>query len=195
MTTMEINTAPDMQHEGVLPGIRKPTALTQALGGQNSARWYAAYTCAHHEKRVSKQLQDRDIDSFLPLYHSIRRWKDRRKELELPLFPGYVFVHLASDDRLRVLQVPGVVRFVSFSGRPAALDNGEIESLKNGIANGIHAEPHPYLKVGRRVRVKHGPLAGMEGILVRKKDRFRVVISLDLIMRSVVAEVQAADLE
>ena len=158
-------------------------------------RWYAAYTCARHEKRVSKQLQERRIDSFLPTYHSVRRWKDRRKELDLPLFPGYVFVHLAGDDRMRVLQVPGVVRFVSFNGRPAPLDNSEIESLRNGIANGVHAEPHPYLKVGRPVRVKHGPMAGTEGILVRKKDKFRVVISVGLIMRSVAVEVQASDLE
>lgn len=184
-----------MQSDVGVLAIRKPAVMNYPAGGQSQMHWYAAYTCARHEKRVSQQLQDREIDSFLPLYHSVRRWKDRRKEVDLPLFPGYVFVHLASEDRLRVLQVPGVVRFVSFSGRPAALEQGEIETLRDGIANGIHAEPHPYLKVGRRVRIKNGPLAGMEGILVRKKDRFRVVISLDLIMRSVSAEVQAEDLE
>src|SRR6266566_8789955 len=155
---------------------------------QDSA-WYAAYTRARHEKHVSRQLQDRAIESFLPTYRSVRRWKDRRKEIELPLFPGYVFVRLASDDRIRVLQIPGVVRFVSFSGKPARLENGEIESLRNGVVNGIQAEPHPFLKVGQRVRVKHGPLAGTEGILLRKKDRLRLVISLDLIMRSIAAEV------
>jgi transcription antitermination factor NusG len=96
---------------------------------------------------------------------------------------------------LRVLQTSGVVRFVSFSGQPAALDNGEIEALRNGIANGVSAEPHPYLRVGQRVRVKYGPLSGAEGILVRKKDKCRLVLNLDLIMRSVAAEVDAADLE
>jgi transcription antitermination factor NusG len=144
---------------------------------------------------VSRQLQDRRIESFLPTYHSVRRWKDRRKELDLPLFPGYVFVRMASPDRIRVLQIPGVVRFVSFARGPAPLENSEIESLRNGIVNGVHAEPHPYLKVGQHVRVKHGPLAGTEGILVRKKGQYRLVVSLDLIMRSVAVEVQAADLE
>ena len=158
-------------------------------------QWYAAYTNARHEKYVTKQLEDRHIDSFLPTYHSVRRWKDRRKELDLPLFPGYVFVHVGGKDRLRVLQVPGVVRFVSFNGRPAALDHAEIESLKRAVVSGIDAEPHPYLKVGRQVRIKHGPLAGMTGILIRKKDKFRLVISVDLIMRSIAAEVQTADIE
>ncbi len=93
-----------------------------------------------------------------------------------------------------MLQVPGVVRFVSFGGRPAPVDNAQIESLRSGIGNGVRAEPHPYLKIGRRVRVKHGPMAGTEGILVRKKDKLRVVISVDLIMRSVAVEIEAADL-
>jgi transcription antitermination factor NusG len=161
----------------------------------DAVRWYVAYTNVRHEKSVVKQLEERCINSFLPTYHSVRRWKDRRKELDLPLFPGYVFVHLPSRDRLRVLQVPGVVRFVNFGGHPVPLRDDEIESLKSAMAGGVAAEPHPYLTIGRRVRVKHGPLAGIEGILVRKKDRFRVVISIDLIMRSVATEVQVSDLE
>ena len=111
------------------------------------------------------------------------------------LFPGYVFVHLDLKDRLRVLQVPSVVRFVSFNGHPAPLPDSEIEALNSGLAGGVRAEPHPYLKVGRRVRVKHGPLAGAQGILVRRKDKFRVVLSIDLIMRSVAVEVDEADVE
>lgn len=161
----------------------------------NPPRWLVAYTCARHERQVFRQLQDRRIETFLPTYTSVRRWKDRRKELELPLFPGYVFVRLSIDDRLRVLQVPGVVRFVGFQGRPAPLEEAEIESLKHGIVNGVHAEPCPYLRTGQRVRVKHGPLAGAEGILIRKKDKFRVVLSIDLIQRSVSAEVEMSDLE
>lgn len=169
--------------------------LRSERGSPEPLRWYAAYTCGHHEMQVSRQLHDRRIESFLPTYHSVRRWKDRRKELDLPLFPGYVFVRMASPDRIRVLQIAGVVRFVSFARGPAPLENSEIESLRNGIVNGVHAEPHPYLKVGQHVRVKHGPLAGTEGILVRKKGQYRLVVSLDLIMRSVAVEVQAADLE
>jgi transcription antitermination factor NusG len=162
---------------------------------RNPLFWYVAYTKGRHEKYVSKQLEERRINNFLPTYHSVRRWKDRSKELDLPLFPGYVFVHVAAWDRLRVLQVPGVVRFVSFNGRPACLENTEVESIKNAVVAGVKAAPHPYLKIGQKVRVKYGPLAGMTGILVRKKDKFRLVISLDLIMRSVAAEIQAADID
>ena len=156
--------------------------------------WYAAYTCANHEKHVARQLEEKNIKCFLPLYRSVRRWKDRRKELDLPLFPGYVFVQAAPEAHLRVLQTPSVVRFVSFGGHPAALQDGEVEGLRNGVAHGVKAEPCPFLKVGQRIRVKHGPLAGVEGILVRKKDNLRLVLSIDLLMRSVAVEVQAADL-
>lgn len=157
-------------------------------------RWYAAYTCAQHEKRVTKQLEERCVESFLPLYETVRRWKDRRVRLQMPLFPGYVFVRLALRDRLQVLQVPSVVRLVSFNGIPTALPEEEMESLRNGLRSGICAEPHPYLKVGKRVWIKSGPLQGMRGILVRKKNAIRVVVSLDLIMRSVAVETDLADL-
>ena len=104
-------------------------------------------------------------------------------------------MHIDDEDRLRVLQSPGVTYFVSCSGRPAVIEDRELESLRSGVMNGACAEPHPYLKAGRRVRVKHGPMAGMEGILVRKKDRYRVVISIEIIMRSVAVEVDEADVE
>jgi transcription antitermination factor NusG len=159
------------------------------------ANWYALYTCPRHEKRVAEQIKQRRISCFLPLYRSVRRWKDRRKELELALFPGYVFVHIAPRDRLRVLQLAGAVRFVSFNGYPAPLPDGEIEALIHALANGVRAQPHPYLTVGRRVRVRYGPLARSQGILVRRKDRFRVVLSLDLLMRSVGVEVDESDVE
>jgi transcription antitermination factor NusG len=150
---------------------------------------------SRHEKQVALQLEERRVSCFLPVYRSVRRWKDRRKELDLVLFPGYVFVHLDLKDRLRVLQVPSVVRLVSFNGYPAPLPDDEIEALSNGLAKGVRAEPHPYLKVGHRVRVKYGPLAGTQGILVRRKDKFRIVLSIDLIMRSVAVEVDEADVE
>ena len=158
-------------------------------------RWYAAYTSANHEKRVAEQFVVRSVEHFLPVYASVRRWKDRRVTLQLPLFPGYVFVHFALRDRLQVLQIPGVAKLVSFNGTPAVLLEEEIEALRASLENGVRAEPHPYLKVGRRVRVKSGPMTGMEGILVRRKNRSRFVISLDLIMRSVAVEVDALELE
>jgi transcription antitermination factor NusG len=116
-------------------------------------------------------------------------------QLRLPLFPGYVFVRLALCDRLQVLQVPGVAKLVGFSGTPTALPQEEIDTLRTTLLNGVRAEPHPYLTVGRRVRVKSGPLAGMEGILMKRKNRARLVLSLDLIQRSVVVEVGAIELE
>ena len=157
--------------------------------------WYAVQTCANHEKRVLQQLNQRTVKAYLPLYESVRQWKDRRVRLESPLFPGYVFVKLALRDRLQVLQAPGVVRLVGFGSQPAALQDHEIEALRQGLAGEIRLEPHPYLKVGQLVRVRTGPLQGLQGILVRKKKSLRFVISLDLIMRSVAAEIDMAELE
>ncbi len=158
-------------------------------------RWYAAYTSANHEKRVREQLEQRRVASFLPVYETVRRWKDRRMRLQLPLFPGYVFVRMALVDRLRVLQIPSVVRLVGFNGHPSPLADEEIEGLKMGLAAGVLAEPHPFLTAGRRVRIKSGPLAGRQGILLRRKGLLRVVLSIDLIMRSVVVDVDVESVE
>jgi transcription antitermination factor NusG len=157
--------------------------------------WYAAYTSANHEKRVAEQLGVRSVEHFVPLYESVRRWKDRKVRLQLPLFPGYVFVRLALRDRLRVLQVPGVVRLVGFNGLPTPLAEVEVERLRLALGQGVRAEPHPYITVGRRVRITAGPLAGCEGIISRKKSNLRVVLSVDLIQRSVMVDVDAADIE
>src|SRR6185312_11578519 len=104
-------------------------------------------------------------------------WKDRRVILQLPLFPGYIFVRMALQDRSAVVQIPGVARLVGFNGTPTALPDAEMERLKSGLVSGVAAEPHPFLTVGRRVRVKNGPLAGTEGILVRRRKLERFVIS------------------
>jgi transcription antitermination factor NusG len=177
--------------------ITTADAIARAAHSDKAAEghWYALYTCPRHEKRVAEQIEQRSISCFLPVYRSVRRWKDRRKELELALFPGYVFVRIDLKDRLRVLQLASVVRFVSFNGHPVSLPDGEVESLMNGLASGVCAEPHPYLTIGRRVRVRYGPMAGMQGILVRRKEGFRLVLSIDLIMRSVMLEVDEADVE
>jgi transcription antitermination factor NusG len=170
------------------------SAVTEAAN-LSDARWVAVYTVARHEKVVARQLEERRIETFLPLYRSLRRWKDRRKEVELALFPSYVFVRIHTGNKLPVLQVPGVVNIVTFNGELAALPNQEIEALRNGLANQLCAEPCPYLKVGKRVRVVRGPMAGAEGTLSRKKDKYRFVISVDVLMRSVAVEVDASDLE
>jgi transcription antitermination factor NusG len=157
------------------------------------ANWHAACTHARHEKKVAQQLEQRGIEHFLPLYHSLRQWKDRRKELDLVLFPGYIFVRVATPERLRVLQLSGIVRFVQFNGQPVVLPATDIDALRSGLSEGLRAEHHPYLTVGRRVRVVHGPLAGARGILVRVKTNWRIVISIDAIMRSVAVEVDEGD--
>jgi len=158
-------------------------------------RWYAAYTRANHEKRVREQLEQKSVESFLPAYETVRRWRDRRMRLQLPLFPGYVFVRMALMDRLRVLQVPGVVRLVGFNGTPAPLPDQDIESLRGALCQQLRAEPHPYLTIGKRVRILRGPLEGKEGILVRRKANLRVILSIDLIVRSIAVDVDAVDLE
>src|SRR5207249_9247789 len=157
--------------------------------------WYAAYTRAQHEKTVAAELGMRDVEHFLPLYSSVRRWKDRRVQLDLPLFPGYVFVRLALRDRLRVVQIPSVVRLVGFNGLPVALPDEEMGILRSGLSQSLRAEPHPFLTVGRRVQITGGPFAGLEGILLRRKGGHRVLVSLEMIQRSISVEADLADLE
>lgn len=163
--------------------------------GLADSPWYAAYTCPRHEKYVAQQLVNRRIGSFLPLYSSVRRWKDRRKRIDLPLFPGYVFVQMTERNRLDILRLPGVVQLVCFQGKPAAIAPAEIKALRRGTTGSVVVQPHPYLKEGRRVRIVSGPMTGTEGIFVRRKHQTRLVISISLIQRSVAMEIGEADVE
>jgi transcription antitermination factor NusG len=158
-------------------------------------RWYAAYTCANHEKRVTEQLKRRSVDCFLPLYESVRRWKDRRVRLQLPLFPGYVFVWLALRDRLQVLDIPSVVRLVGFDGHPTPLPVEDIETIRTCLGRRHPMQPHRYVQRGQRVRVLSGPLEGLTGIVVRQKNSTCFVISLELLMRSVAVEIDISDFD
>ena len=179
-----------------IPQLSSASSAEAALAAEFAApHWYAAQTCSRHEKRVCAYLVSRGIESFLPLYATQRRWADRKARVELPLFPGYLFVQIPLAQRLRVLELPGVVRLVSSHGKAVPLANSEVESLRHGLLVGGLAEPHPFLKVGECVRVIAGPFAGCTGILLRKKDSLRVVVSLDIIMRSVAVEVDACDVE
>lgn len=155
-------------------------------------KWYALYTRPRHEKVVQQQLHARALESYLPLYESVRRWNDRQKTLELPLFPGYLFVRIPFSARLRVLTVPGVVSFVSFRGEPACVTNEEIQAIQTSVAERA-AEPYPYLVKGKCIRIATGPLKGLKGIVVRRKGRLRAVISIESIMQSFAVEVDAAD--
>jgi transcription antitermination factor NusG len=158
-------------------------------------KWYAVYTWAHHEKRVAEHLAQRQIRGFLPVYRSVHRWKDRRKEIELALFPSYIFVHFVLNERVRVLEIPGVVNLVGAQGKPTPLDDREIESFQRGADGCVRMEPHPFLHAGRRVRVRSGPMTGLEGVLVRRKDGLRLVVSIEILMRAVAVEIDEADVE
>lgn len=170
--------------------------MTETLeAGELQAHWYAVYTRSRHEKTVAEQLIHRSVDHFLPLYETIRKWKNGNFKVRLPLFPGYLFVHIPLRERLQVLQVPGVVQLVGSSGVPLPLPQAEIETIRDALTMGLQAHPHPYLKVGSRVRIRSGPLEGLHGILLRKKGKLRLVVSVDLIMRSISIDVDASEVE
>jgi transcription antitermination factor NusG len=179
--------------------IRTATAITSedplAVPFLTESRWYAAYTSARHEKKIATELTRLCVEHFLPLYTSVRRWRDRRVQIELPLFPSYIFVHLPLVERLRVLRVPGVVRLVGFTCSPVPLPDSEITRIRSILHDRFRAEPYPYLTTGKRVRVKTGPLAGWEGRVTGRKKRNRFVVTMALIQRSVAIEIDGIDLE
>jgi transcription termination/antitermination protein NusG len=144
---------------------------------------------------VAEILANKGFQVFLPLYFALHCWKDRTKRLSLPLFPCYVFLREGLERRLAVLTTPGVHGLVSFCGRPSPIPQHEIDAVRRMVEKGTHCEPHPYLKCGDWVRVKTGPLAGLEGVLVRKKNLFRLVISVELLQQSVAIEVEATAVE
>jgi len=157
-----------------------------------SHQWFAVHTRSRHENVVAHHLRGRSIEHLLPVYQSMRRWKDRTKKLNLPLFPGYLFVHIPRSESRRVLELPGVARLVG-SPRPQALAEQEIDQIQQWSLFPHLLEPHPYLQIGRRVRICSGPMAELEGILIRKKNDLRLVVSIELIQRSVAVEVDAVD--
>jgi transcription antitermination factor NusG len=184
--------------EVVRPDILETSSAPPALlpDAQASPKWFAVYTSPRHEKRVDRHMSMREIEHYLPLYRTQRKWSDgSRVTLDLPLFPGYIFVRIERKQRVRVLEVPGVVAIVGGTGgEPAALPEADVEALRSGLLL-RRAEPHPLLKVGQRARICSGAFAGMEGIVVRKKNSFRVVLTLDTIQQSFAVEVDGKELE
>ena len=157
--------------------------------------WYALYTRPRHEKQVFEELAARDIEAFLPTYKIRRRWSDRYKVVEEPLFKNYLFVRMALDRYHDTLRPYGAVNFITFDGQPAQIPDAEIAAIRQLVESELPYNPHPYLKVGRKVRVKSGPLEGCEGILMRKKGLARLVLSVHMLQQSVVAEVEAECVE
>jgi transcription antitermination factor NusG len=151
--------------------------------------WYALRVKPRFERAVFQNLAAKGFRSFLPLYKERRRWSDRVKLVELPLFPGYVFCSLDIHRRLPVLQTPGVLHFVSFDGEPAPVEQREIEALQTAVSSGAPLSPWPYLREGQQVIVARGPMRGLTGILLKVRDEFRLIISVTLLMRSVAVEI------
>ena len=178
------------------PQQRNELDVTREIEEPIKTDWFAVYTTSRHEKRVAEHFGRRAIEHYLPIYRSKRRWKDgSRVTLDLPLFPGYIFARIRRNERVRVLEVPGVLWIVGKSGtEPTPLPEFEIETLRAAL-DPLSVEPYPMLAVGQRVRIRTGALAGIEGIVVRRKNSFRVVITLELIMQSIAVEVSADDLE
>ncbi len=156
-------------------------------------RWYVACTRSRHERVAQEQLCRHSIESYLPLYESVRQWHDRKKRLLLPAFPGYLFVRIAFAERVRVLSIPGITRFVSFGSGAASLPDEELERLRTALSI-RKSEPHPYLASGVRVRIVAGPLRGLCGV-VQRGQGLRMIISVDCVCRSVAVELQESDLQ
>jgi transcription antitermination factor NusG len=157
--------------------------------------WHALYTRHQCEKVVCQALSDKGFDAFLPQYRAIHSWKDRRKGLLLPLFPNYVFIRGGLDRMLNILTTPGVHSLVAWAGRPADIPQEEIDAVRRLVDSSLRIEPHPFLKCGDRVRIKSGPLEGIQGILVRKRSAFRLVLSVEMLAQSASVEVDISAVE
>jgi transcription antitermination factor NusG len=164
------------------------TASTVSDVASQSA-WYVIYTRHQHEKTVAQILTSKGFEIFLPLYVSFNRWSDRTNILSLPLFPGYVFLKGGLDRRLDLVTTPGIHSLVSCAGKPAAIPTDEMNALRRAVESGASVEPHPFLECGDRVRVKSGSLAGVQGILVRKKNLYRLVLSVAILGKAAAVEV------
>ena len=155
--------------------------------------WYALWTRSRHEQVVRGQLEQKQIDAFLPTVTRWSRWKDRKKRIDWPLFPGYCFARFDPRERLAVLKCVGVVNIVSLEGEPAAIPEQEIDSIRRLVESDFAYDPCPMIREGMMVEVVHGPLKGVVGRLIRKNDKARLVLSVDLIGQAVSVEVDAAD--
>jgi transcription antitermination factor NusG len=171
------------------------TAQDSEIGADVEDAWCALYTRHQHEKAVAEMLSVKGFQVFLPLYRSMRRWHDRKKMLALPLFPCYVFVRGVIRRRLQIVTTPGVHMIVCVGDQVATIPEHEIESLRKTIDGDYCVEPHPFLKCGERVRVKQGALEGVEGVLVRKKNLCRLVLSVNMLAQSVGVEIDASEVE
>ena len=157
--------------------------------------WYALYTRHHHEKAVAKILTAKGFTVFLPLYSALRQWKDRTKVVMLPLFSCYVFIQGGLERQFDIVTTAGVHGFVCCAGLPARIQPSEMEGIHQAVERSLKIEPHPFIRCGDRARVKAGPLEGLEGILVRKKNFTRLILTVELLGKSAAVEVDVSLVE
>jgi transcription antitermination factor NusG len=165
---------------------------------QNAAgtgNWYALLTRHQHEKSVAFALSNKNHEVYLPLCRSVRRWQDRAKQIWLPLFPCYVFIHGGMDRQLQIVTTPGIINIVGWGGRPAIVPQSQLDGVRQIIESSLNVETHPFLQCGDRVRVKSGPLMGLEGILTRTKGVARLVVSIEMLGRSAAVEIDVSNVE
>ena len=160
-------------------------------------RWFAIQTRSRHEKKVVDELQGRGVEVFLPLIQKTRKWSDRVKKIDFPLFSGYAFVRVAPEprSRLQVLTAHGVLRFVGPTAVGTPIPDAEIESLRTALLHDIALRPLPFIKIGQRVRIRSGALAGMEGILIGSRGNHQLVVSVSTIQKSVSLSIEGYDVE
>jgi transcription antitermination factor NusG len=163
----------------------------------DESRWYAVHTMARHEKRIAAQLEEKSVCTFLPLLRQIHKWSDRRSTVEVPMFSCYSFVRIAqtTEERLKVLRTPGVLGFVGSERQGTPIPDEQIESLQTALREKIPCAVHPFIRIGQRVRVRGGSLNGIEGILVGQSGDQTLVITVELLQRSVAIRVAGYDIE
>jgi len=171
------------------------SAFLSTTVSANVPRWYVVYTYPRHERAVADQLAHKSVEAFLPTYTKTSRWKDRRVKLELPLFPGYVFMRICIDQKLKALSIPSVIRILSFNGAPAPLNDADIDAVRLCIGRGAMLQPHSFIAIGERVRVRKGVFEGLEGIVVRHRNSCKLVVTIALIQKAVALELDADCLE
>ncbi len=175
--------------------IGKHTMEIGKHGEAAAPRWYALFTRHQHEKIVALGLSNKSHDVYLPLYRAARRWQDRDKQILLPLFPCYVFLREGMDRQLQILTTPGILHIVGWGGRPAIIPQAQLDAIRQMLRSGLAVESHPYLQSGDRVRVKSGPLLGLEGVLSRKKGVARLVVSMEMLGRAAAVEIDVSNVE
>jgi transcription antitermination factor NusG len=172
-------------------------AATNPVANPESGNWYAVQTRARHEKTIVERLREQGVPTFLPLISEVHRWSDRRKTVELPLFSCYIFVRLAStnEDRMRVCRTNGVFGIVGTSGEGTPIPDEQIEAVRTLVTQQLPWSTHPFLKIGQRVRIRGGSMDGVEGILLARNGDRTLIVSVDVIQRSLAVRIEGYDVE